>query len=142
MMLIGNWDLRSANTVIVRMPSVDGGTDELYMLSDVGTAFGRMGSILRKPTRWNLEHYAGQRLVRSAVGGKVTFRHRPHDMQPVEVPLDHAKWFVGLISQLSAEQVRQAFEAAGAPLAEIEGFSAAVIARIEELRAAVGEDEG
>ncbi|MBI4265006.1 MAG: hypothetical protein HY657_11585 [Acidobacteria bacterium] len=72
-------------------------------------------------------------------GGVVEFRYRPQDMQRVEVPLDHARWFVGLLSQLRPAQVRQAFEASGAAGAEVDGFSAAVLDRIAQLRDAVSE---
>jgi hypothetical protein len=41
-----------------------------------------------------------------------------------------------LISQLRDDQVRQAFQAAGASTADVEAFSAQVMARIKELRAA------
>jgi len=57
----------------------------------------------------------------------------------VAVPLKHARWFAGLISQLSHDQVRQAFQAAGASAGDLEGFSDLVMARIKELLAAVSD---
>ena len=49
------------------------------------------------------------------------------------VPIEHARWFTGLVTQLTPEQVRQAFEAAGATPAEVDGFSAKLLAKIGEL---------
>jgi hypothetical protein len=57
------------------------------------------------------------------------------------VPLEHARWFTGLATQLTVNQVRRAFEAAGASTTEIEGFSARVMEKIQELRRAVAEPE-
>jgi hypothetical protein len=141
MVLISNWDMKSANTAILRVPSAAGGTEDVYVVSDVGTAFGRPGGILKKATRWNLEHYGDQRFTRGVARGVLEFQDRSSDAQPVGVPVDHARWFAGLISQLSQAQVRQAFEAAGASPAEVEGFSAHVMARIEELRSAVADKQ-
>jgi hypothetical protein len=53
------------------------------------------------------------------------------------VPIDHARWFAGLVSQLTDAQLRQAFEAAGATPAEIEGFSDRLREKIVELQRAV-----
>ena len=138
LMLINNWDVRSANTAIVRVPPSGGRAEESYMLSDVGTAFGRSGGILKKHTRWNPQHYADQRFIRGVARGMLEFHDGFVDM---DVPVGHARWFAGLISQLGQAQVRQAFEAAGASPAEVEGFSAHVMARTEELRSAVADKQ-
>jgi hypothetical protein len=137
-MLLANWDARSGNTAVLRIPLSDGRAEEWYILSDTGTAFGRMsGGFLRHPSRWHLEDYAGQRFIRRVVGERVEFRYATLGIQDATVPLKHAQWFEQLISQLRPEQVRQAFEAAGASAAEIEGFSEAVLGRIREFQDAV-----
>lgn len=137
MMLISNWDMKVANTAILRGPSAGGGHEDRYIVSDLGTAFGRPGGVLKKATRWNLEHYGDQRFIQGVVRGKVEFNGVMPDMRRMDVPVEHARWFAGLMSQLKQDQVRQAFEAAGASAAEVEGFSAHVMTRIDELRAAV-----
>ena len=55
-----------------------------------------------------------------------------------KVPLEHARWFAGLLSQLTQTQVKRALEAGGATQAEIDGYSSAFMAKIKELRSAVG----
>jgi hypothetical protein len=141
MMLISNWDLKSSNTAILRGPSVGGGGEEWFIISDLGTAFGRSGGLLKKPTRWNLDHYGDEHFIRRVVRGTVEFTGVLPDMQHVEVPVQHARWFAGLISQLRPDQLRQAFEAAGASPAEVDGFSAHVTTRIKELQAAVSDED-
>jgi hypothetical protein len=139
MMLISNWDPKYANSAILHVPSAAGGHEEWYLLSDVGTAFGRSGGILKKPSRWNLAHYADQHFMRGIVRGTLEFNTVLSDMQRVEVPVDHARWFARLISQLSQDQVRQAFEAAGASPEEVDGFSTHLMTRIKEWQAAVSD---
>ena len=54
------------------------------------------------------------------------------------VPLEHARWFAGLVSQLTEAQLRQAFAAAGATPQETDGFTAKLVEKIAALRAATG----
>jgi hypothetical protein len=53
------------------------------------------------------------------------------------VPLEHARWFASLLAQLTPEQIRRAYEAAGASREEIDGFSKRMMEKIAELQAAV-----
>jgi hypothetical protein len=141
-MLLGNWDLRSANTGVLRVPISDDHAEDWYILSDTGTAFGRMADgLVRQSTRWNLEHYNDQNFIARAITGTLEFRYPIAAMPERGVPLAHARWISRLLSQLSPAQVRQAFAASGASAAEIEGFSAAVLTRIEHLREAVGDSD-
>ena len=54
-----------------------------------------------------------------------------------EVPLEHARWFAGLVAQLTPAQLRAAFEAAGASPQEVDGYSTRLAAKIAELQKAV-----
>jgi hypothetical protein len=51
------------------------------------------------------------------------------------IPLKDAKWIGGVLGQLSHEQIRDAFRAAGYSTDETDGFTAVVESRIAELRA-------
>ena len=53
------------------------------------------------------------------------------------VPVDHAKWFASIVGQLSDEQLRDAFRAAGATDEEVNGFAARLRQKINELKTAV-----
>lgn len=49
------------------------------------------------------------------------------------IPRTHAKWVGQLLGQLSAEQIRDCFRAAGYSPAEVEGFAKVVQGRIADL---------
>ena len=52
------------------------------------------------------------------------------------VARDHARWFSGIVSELTEAQVRQAFETAGATPEEVNGFAAVIMRRIAALKEA------
>ena len=141
-MLLNNWDARPANTRILRIPAQGGGTEERYVLSDLGTAFGRMTGAAGKGTRWNLAQYESSDFIRGRVQDTLEFCHGLDLSPPLTVPLEHARWLSEMASQLSPAQVRRAFEASGAEPAEIEGFSTIVMNRFAQLSAAVAGTQG
>lgn len=134
-LLMNNWDARPGNTSILRVPTAEG-VEERYLLSDVGTAFGRMPGPAGWPTRWNLMHYQGSDFVRAVVNDTVTFCHGLDKSPPLVVPLEHARWLLALTSQLTDAQVRRAFEASGASAQEVDGFSTHFMERLDQLRSA------
>jgi hypothetical protein len=137
-MILGNWDARTANTAIVRVRLPNGDNEDRYLLSDLGTAFGRMaGGLGKAPSRWNLAEYRDGKFVNGVVHGKLEFRYPLMGNRHVAVPVDHARWFADLVAQLTPDQVRRAFEASGASLEEVEGFSTEVLRRFREVRAAL-----
>ena len=134
-----HWDLKHDNTAIVQVRRGDA-LEALYLFSDLGSTFGKMERLPRVISgrdRWNLEAYRAERLVDKVSEGKVHLNHDgTADVDPVS--LEHARWFAGLASQLTPDQVRRAFEAAGASAAERDGFSARFLEKIRELQQAVG----
>jgi len=74
-MLLNNWDFRKGNTAILRVPASGGGAEELYIVSDLGTAFGRMENGVKRSTRWNLEHYGEDGFIQGVKGERLEFRH-------------------------------------------------------------------
>jgi hypothetical protein len=134
-----HWDLKSDNTAIVQVRR-QGALEAWYLFSDLGSTFGKMESLPRVISgrdRWNLEAYRKEPLVESVKDGKVYLNH--DGTKEVEaVPLEHARWFANLAAQLTPDQVRRAFEAAGASVAERDGFSARFLEKIRELQQAVG----
>jgi hypothetical protein len=146
-MLLNNWDARIGNTGILRVPTQEGGVEERYLLSDLGTAFGRTEGVAGKATRWNLAHYESSDFIRGVVGDTLEFCHGLDLSPPLSVPLEHARWLSELASQLSYAQVRRAFEASGAEPRDIDGFSTVVMGRFAQLRATTagtghGQNEG
>lgn len=136
-MLLNNWDARLGNTGILRVPVPGGGIEERYILSDLGTAFGRTEGAAGKATRWNLPDYESSDFIRGVAGDTLEFCHGLDLKPPLSVPLEHARWLSELASQLSYAQVRRAFEASGAESRDIDGFTRVVMQRFGQLRAAV-----
>ena len=133
-MLLNNWDARPGNTRILRVP-VANGIEDRFVLSDLGTAFGKISG---RPTRWNLTDYKNSDFIRGISGDALVFCHGLDMQPPLSVPLEHARWFSDLASRLTSKQVRKAFEASGAKRHEIEGFSKVVMARIAQLSGILG----
>jgi hypothetical protein len=141
--LLNNWDNKPANTSIESVTAPDGSTELRYLFSDWGASFGRMAgppSWTPSPTRWRVEDYKAQPLTTGVDGTNVKLfflGQVPMDT----VPIEHARWFVELASQLKGEQLRAAFEAAGAPAADADAFAAVFLSKVDQLRAVVSPSQ-
>jgi hypothetical protein len=136
--LVNNWDTKPSNFSIFEVTTPSGEREQWYLVSDWGSSFGRMGPLAMFPSRnrWSLRHYEAEEFVEGVDSESVNINHKG-DLTINEVPLDHARWFANLASPLTIEQVRRAFEAAGASQAEIDGFSTRVMEKLAELHAAL-----
>ena len=133
--LINNWDNKPENTGI----DLTKNGEEHYLISDLGAAFGRMAgppSWNPAPSRWNVEHYREQKFVKGVEGGTVLLNFEGQVPMP-PIPIEHARWFAELAGQLSKDQARGAFIAAGATPAQADGFSARLLEKIAELQKAI-----
>src|SRR5205809_3860279 len=122
------------------------------MVSDLGSTFGTSG--LTWPlseARGNLRSYSHSKFITSVTAGTVDVSAPRRDSlfflaTPREffkklklrdigksIPRDDARWMGELLGQLSLDQIRDAFRAAGYSPPEIEGFAAVVEHRIAEL---------
>jgi hypothetical protein len=146
MALTNNWDLKEINNAIYQ----EKGGEPRYVVSDLGATFGRTGNPLVR-SKSNLENYRGTKFIQKATPEHVDFflSSRPllptvvdlpnyvrrTKMQEVakHIPRAHAKWLGKLLGQLSAEQIRDCFRAAGYSPEEVEGFAKVVQGRIAEL---------
>ncbi len=140
MTMLNNWDTRrrSKNNLVVEIRRDDGTVEDWYEVGDLGETFGHMASLVHRTT-WNLEEFKKQKFI-DRVNGKTLYLHYEGGSKSMgEVPLDHARWFAVLAAQLTENQVRRAFEAAGATQAEIDGFSSRIMEKIKELQSAVSE---
>lgn len=130
--LLNNWDFREGNTSVLRVPAGVAFEDR-YIISDLGTAFGRM---TRNRSRWNLSHFRhDSTFVVRAGDDAVEAHYRPDGKYWMRLPMDHARWFAGLVSRLTDKQLRRAFVAAGASDQEVRGFSARLLVKIRQLQA-------
>jgi hypothetical protein len=144
MAMINNWDVSSNNLAVLRDTGEDGTHGLRYVVSDLGASFGHMENV-RFPwsifsmypwTKWNLHDYQEQRFIDSVGNGGIRLHFRGEATMPL-IPLDHARWFAGLVGQLTPAQIRQAFESAGATPGEVDGFSSRFLEKVHELGAAV-----
>ncbi len=148
MALISNWDLTTANTAVRE----DKEGEELYEVSDVGSSFGKNGRGLHDADSMNnLPAYCKSKFIDKVKPDYVDFKFptRPpiifiFDLKMYRdlagphwigrhIPLAHVKWIAGLLAQLSPQQIRDAFRAAGYAPEQIEQYSAAVQERIASL---------
>jgi hypothetical protein len=137
--LVNNWDTKPGNLSVFRVMRPDGQMQDLYLVSDYGSSFGRMApfALFSSRNRWSLPDYQSAPFIEGVTGKSLTVNHKG-DVTISTVPIEHARWFARLASQLTDDQVRRAFEASGASREEIEGFSARVMEKLRELRVAVG----
>ena len=148
MALLSNWDLKDENNAVFK--DKDGA--ELYMVTDVGTAFGASGNrYTEAESKNNLKAYRNTKFITKVTPTYVDFSFPhcppilyifdlPHYIFRVRlrwvgnrVPREDAKWVGSLLAQLSSEQIQDAFRAGGYPPDQAAAFTKAVQSRIAEL---------
>ncbi|MEO7540024.1 MAG: hypothetical protein ABIV21_08340 [Pyrinomonadaceae bacterium] len=143
MAFLNNWDMKSANNVILRK-----GGQQHYVISVLGVSFGKTGSN-PLPLFWrigrsrnNPADYAKAKFVKGISKDRVKLvfngknRTRMHDITRAD-----ARWLADLLTQLSDKQIEDAFRAANYSRSNQELLTRAVRDRINQLDAA-GADEG
>ena len=146
MALINNWDLKEVNNAIYQ----EKGEEPRYVISDLGATFGRTGNPLVR-SKNNLRDYARTKFIQKVKPEEVDFHmsSRPFFLTAVDVPnyvtrtrmqdiakdipRTHARWLGQLLGQLSTEQIRDGFRAAGYSPQEAVGFAKVVRGRIADL---------
>jgi len=153
MALVNNWDLKDVNNSIYEENDKDPSAAELhYVVSDLGSSFGTAGrSIGRGVSKDNLNSYRRSKFIAKVTSEYVDFNvpgnpsliylFTPGEYFGRErlrwigkhVPRSDARWTGSLLAQLSHEQIRSAFRAAGYPPDQVEGFASVAEERIAEL---------
>lgn len=150
--LIANWDLKDDNNAILEKEHSSG--PSLYQVSDVGTSMGTPGKrYTDRLSKGNLAVYKRTKLIAHKHDDYIdlNFPKRPplvelfafewgfffHQLRMrwigKHIPRQDAKWIGSLLAQLSPDQIRDAFRAAGYSPLEIDAYTQAVISRIQEL---------
>jgi hypothetical protein len=138
MTMVNNWDIRGPrNNEVLRVTTPEGAIERRYAVGDLGGTFGRMGGMISNHSKWDLKDYQGEGFIEKVDEGVVHLDYDGFDSKMDRVPLEHARWFAGLASQLTEAQVRRAFEVAGATPEEVNGFSKRFMEKIAELQRAV-----
>ena len=136
MNLINNWDIDKAlNNRVLVATLPDGASERRFIVSDLGATFGKMGGSMGQKTKWNLKDYIAEDFIERVRDGKLQLDYEGFESKGLgEVPLDHARWFMALLAQLTPSQLRAPFEAAGATSAEVDGYSKRLASKIAELQ--------
>jgi hypothetical protein len=143
MTMLNNWDIRGeSNNDVVRATTPSGAQERRYLVGDLGATFGRMGGRISSHSKWKLEDYQAEGFIEKVEDGVVHLDYDGIDSDMDRVPLEHARWFASLVSQLTHNQVRRALEAAGATPAETDGFSNRFMEKVSELQAVVRGNGG
>lgn len=150
MALLNNWDLKDENNAVYAEKGKDDAASGLhYAVSDLGASFGTTGrSWTHSVSKGNLKSYRQSKFIRKVTPEYVDFvvPSRPNliylftpkeffsrmDMRWIgqRIPRSDVKWIGGLLAQLSPEQIRDAFRAAGYSPQQVEGFATVVEQRI------------
>ena len=153
MALMNSWDLKDQNNSVYEEKGINDSPELHYVISDLGATFGTTGLSYPDPSsKGNLPAYASSKFIRKVNGQYVDFNvpTRPnlfHLVNPKEfiervrlewigrhIPIGDARWTAQLLCQLSRDQIRQAFQAAGYSSEEVDGFTDVVEKRIAELK--------
>jgi len=136
MALINNWDLKDSNNVILKPR---GNSDELlYIISDLGATFGHASTtpILWRITRSrnNPANYAKSNFFKKVKGNRVELHFGGKNRGLMkDISVQDAQWLGSLLSQLSDQQLRDAFRAANYTPGEISLLVSEVRERTNEL---------
>ena len=137
MLLLGNWDIKDSNNEIVSVKE----TKRLrYIISDLGATFGKTGSL---PLFWritrsrnNPEDYEKARFIEGVRSNHVVnFRYGGKKREIFDnITVAQARWIGSLLSQLSHDQIRDAFRAGNYSEEDISLLTEGVLDRIAQLR--------
>jgi len=149
MAVIDNWDLKDENNAIYKENG-----ERVYMISDLGASFGCPNRCFPKAkAKGDIGSYSHSKFIRSVHAETVSFENpgaeslvyafnakeywnRLHiEWIGRNIPRADAKWMGQLLSRLSADQIHDAFRAAGYSDQEVQEFTSLLQGRIKELTA-------
>ena len=145
MMLISNWDnkdvrdvARGSNTAIFEYRAANNAPEARYLIIDWGAALGAWGTHALKRGRWDPEAFAGQngQFVTGVKDDLVQFGYEGQRTSDLTANITRADvaWFVRIANRLTDDHLRAALRASGASREEIDLFTAALRARLDQLR--------
>jgi len=146
MALINNWDLKDVNN---RVFDTGGGSE--YGVTDLGATFGRTGNSITR-SKGVPKDYLDSRFIDEVTPTHVDFVMQSRPFFPLvfhlpsyrsrtrmesivkHVPIADARWIGDRLGQLSPNQIRDCFRAAGFAPDEIEMYAQVVLERIAALK--------
>lgn len=156
MILLNNYDARKENNRVLDVKDSESGTAEArYTVTDLGATLGRSGGLGGRRSKNNLEDFLSTRFVmgvedngavefdydtRPTKLGMLSVVYPPYYRSQVKkeksmrrIPVAHARWIGSLLSQLSEQQLHDAFDAAGYDRRTKDGYVTALRERINQL---------
>jgi hypothetical protein len=154
MAVLNNWDLKEENNAIRDFKKGDeNGDTREYEVSDLGASFGTTGRELsHTKSKGNLYSYARSTFIKKVGPTTVDFdvpsrpemivAFNPHEyfsrvgMKWIgdDIPRQTARWIGDLLGQLSQDQIRDAFRAAGYEGLDMDEFAVEFQKRVKELQ--------
>ncbi|HEU5238983.1 MAG TPA: hypothetical protein VFU37_17770 [Pyrinomonadaceae bacterium] len=151
MVVLNNWDTFKKNNRVLH----DKETGEAkYTVTDLGATFGAVGGFGRHRSKNDVKDFERSKFVRKVDNGKVKFdydlkpkgfglvslayppyffRQRKATNAMQKVPVEDAAWIGSQLAQLSDDQLRDSFRAAGYDRASTERYVRALRSRINDL---------
>lgn len=155
MILLNNYDARKENNkIFYSQAAATGRYEALHLVSDLGATLGRAGGLGGKRTKNDLKDFLSTRFVKGVEDGSVEFDYdtRPSKLGHFSIvylpyyrgevkkekamrgiPVAHARWIGSLLTQLTDEQLRDAFRAAQYNQETIDEYVRALRERINQL---------
>jgi hypothetical protein len=155
MVFLNNWDTFKKNNRVLHVKDDAGNkTEARYTVTDLGATLGAAGGFGGRRSKNKVSDFERSRFVRKVEDGKVKF---DYDLKPKKfgllsivyppyffrqrratnamqkVPIEHAAWIGAQLSQLSDNQLRDTFRAAGYDRATTEAYVRTLRSRINEL---------
>lgn len=135
MAFINNWDMKSANNVIIRSDD-----ETQYVISDLGVSFGKTGSN-PLPLFWrigrsrnNPSDYSRSTFITGTSKDRVKIHFNGKNRTRMDdIRLSDARWLADLLTQLSDQQIRDAFRAANYSQSDVALLTRTVRYRISQL---------
>lgn len=155
MVLLANYDTSIRNNRVLTTSSATGELEARYVATDIGATLGKVGGLGGKRSKNTLEDYRSSKFVLGVENGMVKFDYdttpkkmgvfasifkpsyrssqerKERVMQNISV--ENARWIGSLLSELSDEQLRDAFRAANYDKQTMDGFVAVIRDRINQL---------
>ncbi|MBV9771476.1 MAG: hypothetical protein JOZ32_18030 [Bryobacterales bacterium] len=153
MAVISNWDLKDDNNSVRDEKRKGGEERREYEVRDLGASFGSPGEgATHAGSKGNVVAYRRSKFIKREGREFVDFNiparpamiflFNPHEFFGRmnlrwigrHIPREDAKWVGDMLGQLSHDQIRDAFRAAGYSGEELDGFTSAFEGRIAELK--------
>ena len=135
MALINNWDIQNHNNNILLVTDEATGEKEArYFDTDLGASFGKEGRFIGHTRNRPDQYVADTKFITGVEHGLIRFDYKGKNKHLIQdITVAQAKWLGNILSQLSDQQISDAFRAANYSPEQIEALSRVVKARINEL---------